>query len=243
MKNIFIILSIFFASVSNGQLYRFIYSTGTDSTYMKMGTDSTFSKSGDSYVFKNRLPVKAKTWLGYIAAMQSLLDLKANAAHTHSANQITGLVDAYSKTETDARYQLSSVGAMAATEITINGTSQNLSTSRTWTIPIKPSFSAPVIGLSITMGTAFQPKADGPCHIVINAALTGALGLLENITVQMCATQNGTYVTVATDQLLIGVVGQPIGRSVAGIPVPGGYWMKVLRSGSAATANYTRWDY
>lgn len=102
---------------------------------------------------------------------------------------------------------------------------------------------SPSAGNAITMGTAFQPNSLGPCHILINGQLTGALGLNETITVAMSSTSGGSYTTVATDVLLIGLLGLSLDRSVASVPVPNGWWVKVTRSGSAAAATYTKWIY
>lgn len=114
------------------------------------------------------------------------------------------------------------------------------------------SVASPSTGNSLTIGnsttvatptgTAFQPRSGGPCHIIINAQLSGALGLNELVTVAMSSTQNGTYVTVASDVLLIGVLGLTLDRSIASIPVPANYWIKVGRGGTAASATYTRFD-
>jgi len=110
------------------------------------------------------------------------------------------------------------------------------------TINAAPTISAPASGISITPGTAFQPRSGGACYILVNASITGALGLNETITVALSSTSGGTYTTVATDVLLIGLLGLTLDRSVASIPVPSGYWVKVTRSGTAASATYTRFD-
>lgn len=107
----------------------------------------------------------------------------------------------------------------------------------------KPSVDAPSAGNAITVnttGTAFQPRADGPCHIVVTASLAGILGVAETVTVQMSDASGGTYTTVSEDTLLLGALGSA-NRSIS-LPVPSGWWVRVNRSGGAAAATYTRWN-
>lgn len=91
-------------------------------------------------------------------------------------------------------------------------------------------------------GAPFQPNADKPTLVSLSGTLTGALGLNENITVQLSATSGGTYQTIVTDTLLIGVLGLSLARAVATIPVPKGWWCKVLRSGTAAGVSWVKTD-
>jgi len=130
--------------------------------------------------------------------------------------------------------------SLTNSSVTINGSIVSLGGSTT--VSSSPTVSAPVAGNSITMGTAFQPRSGGPCMVLVNGSLTGALGLNETVTVSISSTQSGTYTTISTDVLLIGLLGLTLDRSVASFPVPTGYWVKVTRSGTASTATYTRWD-
>lgn len=223
MRKIIIILILFVSTVGYAQSYRFLYANGPagmDSVYIKMGTDSLFSGSSSVYTYKNRLPVKSKSWLGYIAAMQSLLDMKANISHTHPASQITGLTDAYSKAQSDAKYKL-------------------LST---------PAVSFVSAGNAITSGTAFQPRSDGPCQILISTTLgAGVVGLRGTSVVQLCATQNGSYTTIgAGTSLTITVLNVADSKEGASIAVPAGWWVKVNNTavgvGAVLTSTYSRWD-
>lgn len=131
--------------------------------------------------------------------------------------------------------------SLTNSSITING--QSVSLGGSTTVTASPSISAPSAGNALTMGTAFQPNSSAPSMVTVTASLTGLVGLLETVTVSMSPTQSGTYTDVASDVLLIGVLGQTLSRSLATIPVPAGYWVKVTRSGSAATATYTRWNF
>lgn len=112
----------------------------------------------------------------------------------------------------------------------------------TITIATTASISDPAASNAIVMGTAFQPNSSGPCYVSVNGQLTGALGLNETVTIAISPTQNGTYVNIATDVLLIGLLGVSLSKSCASFPVKTGQWVRVTRSGSAATATYTRWD-
>lgn len=123
----------------------------------------------------------------------------------------------------------------AGTGMTISESSNTITLAST----AGTSIGAPSAGNSFTMGTAFQPNASSPCMIVVNCSLSGILGLLETITIQISSTQTGTYTTVATESLLIAVLGITVDRAIGTIPVPAGYWVKVNRSGSAATGTYT----
>lgn len=139
-------------------------------------------------------------------------------------------------------FSISSIpnSSLANSNITINGNSIALGGSTT--ITASPSINNPTTGTSITMGTAFQPRSTGPCWIAINGSLTGVLGLNETIAVSMSSTSGGTYTTVTTDVLLIGLLGLTLDRTVSSIPVPSGWWVKVTRSGTASNATYTKWD-
>lgn len=130
--------------------------------------------------------------------------------------------------------------SLTNSSVTVNGT--NIALGGSATITASTSVGTPSSATSITMGTAFQPRAGGASFIAVSASLTGALGLNETITIAMSATSGGTYTTVATDQLLIGLLGLTLDRAVGTIPVPAGWWVRVTRSGSAASATYTKWD-
>lgn len=131
-----------------------------------------------------------------------------------------------------------------STPVVLSGGSGILITEsgNTVTIASTQDISDPVAGNAVTMGTPFQPNSTGPCHVLINGQLSGALGLNETVTIAVSPTQNGTYVNVASDVLLIGLVGVSLVKSCASFPVKTGHWVRVTRSGSAATATYTRWD-
>ncbi len=110
------------------------------------------------------------------------------------------------------------------------------------TITASPNIAYPSDPIAITMATAFQPRAGGPCQIVVTGGLTGLVGLLETVTIGVSSTSGGTFKTVTTDQLLIGVLGQTLSKSVGTFDIPTGAWVKVTRSGTAATATYVRID-
>lgn len=92
-------------------------------------------------------------------------------------------------------------------------------------------------------GTAFQPNASRPSAVIISATLSGLLGLNETLTVQLSATSGGTYQTVATDTLLIGVAGLSLARAIPTIFVPTGWWVKANRSGTALAGSWIKYDY
>lgn len=130
--------------------------------------------------------------------------------------------------------------SLTSSSLTINGITVSLGTSAT--ITASPQVGTPNAGNTVTMGTAFQPRSGGPCHIVINGSLSGIVGLLETITVATSTTQNGTYTNVTSDILLVSLLGQTVDRSIASFPIASGNWVKVTRSGSAATATFTKID-
>lgn len=128
-----------------------------------------------------------------------------------------------------------------ATARTINGTSFDGSSNIS--ITATPNLGAPSAGNTFTSGTAFQVNSSNPSLIIINASLAGIVGVNGTIAVALCATQSGTYTTIASDAIAIAVLG--VGsKSVGTIPVPAGYWVKITLAGSTApSATYTKLDF
>lgn len=129
--------------------------------------------------------------------------------------------------------------------ITINGNSVALGSSTT--VTASPNIQPPVAGLTLTSGTAFQPRAGGPCNIVINSSLgSGLAAVTGTIVIATSATQNGTYTTVTTDGLILSLLNTSLDRSSTTIPIPTGYWVKVTTTvvgvGATISSTYTRWD-
>lgn len=165
-----------------------------------------------------------------------------NVDNTSDATKNSATASLTNKTISGSSNTISNIGNSSLTNssITINGNSVALGGSTT--VTAAPNVSAPTAGTAITVGTPFQPRAGGPCFVSINGSLTGVLGLNETVTVAMSATSGGTYTTVATDVLLIGVLGLTLDRNVCNIPVPTGWYVRVTRTGTAATFTYTKWD-
>lgn len=89
-------------------------------------------------------------------------------------------------------------------------------------------------------GTAFQPRADGPCMVNITANISGVLNVMSAITVAISPTQNGTYTTVSLFSLTLNVAGVGISDSNTGsFLVPKGYWVKVTQTGVSILSNIT----
>lgn len=87
-------------------------------------------------------------------------------------------------------------------------------------------------------GTAFQPRAGGPCAVNITGNLTGLLNAATAITVAISATQNGTYTTVSLFSLTLNAVGVGVSDASTGtILVPSGWWVKVTQTGVSILAN------
>lgn len=104
------------------------------------------------------------------------------------------------------------------------------------------TISAPGSSTSITSGTAFQPRSGGPSEIIVNSALTGAVGLNGSITIAMSSSSGGTYNTISSDALGIYLLGIGGAKSTGTIPVPSGYWVKVTYTGGI-TGSYIKWDF
>lgn len=81
-------------------------------------------------------------------------------------------------------------------------------------------------------GTAFQPRAGGPCLINIKSSLTGLLNVTGTVVISTSATQNGVYTEVARFGLTVNVAGVGVADSGTGsLPVKAGRWVKVVVSG------------
>ncbi len=87
-------------------------------------------------------------------------------------------------------------------------------------------------------GTAFQPRAGGPCMVNVTGAMTGLLNVSSAITVSISATQNGTYVPVSLFSLTLNLAGIGISDAATGaFLVPSGWWVKVTQTGVSLLAN------
>lgn len=128
--------------------------------------------------------------------------------------------------------------------ITINGSTQDLTIDRNWTITASPPLSAPTANIAITSGTAFQPRSGGPCNILVNTNVSGLVGVGSTVVIAMSPTSGGTYTTVANDAVSITVL--TLGDKASGlIPVPTGYWVKVTYTAvglATVSGTYTKWD-
>lgn len=112
------------------------------------------------------------------------------------------------------------------------------------TISASPTISAPVAGISLTSGTPFQPRAGGPCDIIINTNVSGLVGVGGTIVIATSPTSGGTYTNVSTDGVSITILG--IGdKASSTIHVPTGYYVRVTYTPTGLatiTGTYTRWD-
>lgn len=95
---------------------------------------------------------------------------------------------------------------------------------------------------SVTLGTAFQPRPSGACALNVIASLSGSLNLTDVVNVAVCATEGGSYVTVATIVLFIGILTLAADTRNALVMVPTGGWVKISRTGSSATVTAFRTD-
>jgi len=102
--------------------------------------------------------------------------------------------------------------------------------------------SAPVVTALSTgekNGTAFQPRASGPCSVNVTGSLTGVLNALSSVTVATSPTQAGTYTTVSIFTLYAGALsGNAVPDSNSGaFLVPTGHWVKVTQTGVSILGN------
>lgn len=109
-----------------------------------------------------------------------------------------------------------------------------------------PSINSPTYNISITSGTAFQPNSAVDSYILVSSALTGGIGVYGSSVISMCSTQSGTYTNIGSgNSFLIGIVAVADNKVSATIPVPKGYWVKVIDTavglGGGITSTYTRW--
>lgn len=87
-------------------------------------------------------------------------------------------------------------------------------------------------------GTAFQPRAGGPCMVNITGSLTGVLNVMSSITVSVSPTSGGTYVPVALFTLFVAVAGTGVMDSSTGsLLIPAGHYVKVTQTGVSILAN------
>lgn len=89
-------------------------------------------------------------------------------------------------------------------------------------------------------GTAFQPRAAGPCAVNVLATMAGVLNVATAITVAISPTQGGIYTPVSLFSLTLNLAGIGISDNASGtILVPTGYWVKVTQTGVSLLANIT----
>lgn len=88
-------------------------------------------------------------------------------------------------------------------------------------------------------GTAFQPRAGGPCSVNITGSLSGVLNVLSSITIATSPTQTGTYTTVSIFSLFAAALsGNGVPDSNSGsFLVPAGHWVKVTQTGVSVLGN------
>lgn len=87
-------------------------------------------------------------------------------------------------------------------------------------------------------GTAFQPRAAGPCMVNITASVSGVLNVASAITVAVSSTQSGTYTPVSLFSLILNAVGIGVSDSNTGsFLVPKGHWVKVTQTGVSILGN------
>lgn len=87
-------------------------------------------------------------------------------------------------------------------------------------------------------GTAFQPRAAGPCFVNITASMSGVLNTASAVTVALSPTSGGTYTTVSLFSLTLNVAGVGVSDSSSGCMfVPTGYWVKITQTGVSILGN------
>lgn len=86
-------------------------------------------------------------------------------------------------------------------------------------------------------GTAFQPRASGPCMVNVTASLSGVLSVASSITVAVSPAQNGTYTTVSLFSVFIGTLIGITDSNTGSFLVPKGHWVKVTQTGVSILGN------
>jgi hypothetical protein len=95
-----------------------------------------------------------------------------------------------------------------------------------------------VLSLGEKNGTAFQPRAGGPCMVNITASISGLASAATVITAATSPTLNGTYTPVAVFALSIVALGVTMGDGATGtFPVPTGHYVKITQTGVTILAN------
>lgn len=105
------------------------------------------------------------------------------------------------------------------------------------------SVSVPVTGISITSGTAFQPKTSSPCALNVLATLSGLLGS-GLVKISTCSTETGSYSEVGKFGVTL-ATGIELGQNDTMILVPTAYWVKVVVTGVTVgnvALSGVRWD-
>lgn len=105
------------------------------------------------------------------------------------------------------------------------------------------SVSAPVTGISITSGIAFQPKTSSPCTLKVLATLSGLLGS-GLVKISTCSTETGSYSEVGKFGVTL-ATGIELGQNDTMILVPTAYWVKVVVTGVTVgnvALSGVRWD-
>lgn len=181
-------------------------------------------------------PYNASNPAGYITGITSGNVTGALGFTPYNSSNPAGYISAEVDGSITNELELPSMTGNVGKVLTVSA-----STTATWVTPTAATmnYGAPSTGNAITSGTAFQPNSTGACNIVINGNMSGIVGLLSNVTIATCSTQNGTYTTVATDQLLITILSVAVDKTLSSIPVPAGYWVKVTAT-NGGVFTYTR---
>ena len=94
--------------------------------------------------------------------------------------------------------------------------------------------SDPVIS-TVVLNTAFQPRPGGPCFVNIMATFTALISGGVVLEVQWSSTSGGTFVKIASTNLITLITALGTAYETISVMVPTGRWLKVVATGGVPT--------
>lgn len=160
----------------------------------------------DGYANKPKQPVYIPRVKPTDTTIAGYIDLEESARVLHSAGggkilgmQAAGLVTVVSFVEGDLAAPVVTGAALAAGDLTIDGTgfasvSPEITTVQMWGATVGGTEAAPAITLTTAQIIAVPPGAASGVQIIVDATLLGALAIGDNVTVRADAQTSNTFV-------------------------------------------------
>jgi hypothetical protein len=162
--------------------------------------------SRDGYANKPKQPCYIPRVKPTDVTIAGYIDLEESTRVLHSAGggkiaglQAAALITVVSFVESDLDAPIVTAAALAAGDLTVDGTSflsvnPEITTVQMWGATVGGTEAAPAITLTTTQIIAVLPGAASDVQIIIDATLLGALAIGDNVTVRADAQTSNTFV-------------------------------------------------